>query len=145
MSTNDGLGNLADMGKTLDKTALARWRRRPVTFIEEVMHNPETGKPFVLLDAERAFFKHAFKTDDNGRLLYPEQVYSCPKKSGKTAFAAMHLLTTTLLFGGSYAEAYALANDLEQAQGRVFQAVKRIVEKSPLLRREQSEDPRSRA
>jgi phage terminase large subunit-like protein len=40
------------------------------------------------------------------------------------------------LFGGRFAEAYALANDLEQAQGRVFQAVRRICEASPHLRRE---------
>jgi len=33
-----------------------------------------------------------------------------------------------------YAEAYCVANDLEQAQGRVFAACKRIVECSPLLR-----------
>jgi phage terminase large subunit-like protein len=47
----------------------------------------------------------------------------------------MHLITTTLLFGGRFAEGYALANDLEQATGRVFQAARRIVEASPLLRR----------
>jgi hypothetical protein len=29
-----------------------------------------------------------------------------------------------------------VANDLEQAQGRVFEMVRRIVEASPLLRRE---------
>jgi phage terminase large subunit-like protein len=40
------------------------------------------------------------------------------------------------VFGGSTAESYALANDLEQAQGRVFAAIRRIVEASPLLRRE---------
>jgi hypothetical protein len=48
----------------------------------------------------------------------------------------MHALVTTLIFGGSFAEGYCIANDLEQAQGRVFQAVKRIVEKSPHLRGE---------
>jgi opacity protein-like surface antigen len=48
----------------------------------------------------------------------------------------MHLLTTTLVFGGRFAEAYAVANDLEQAQGRVFQAARRICEASPYLRRE---------
>ena len=48
----------------------------------------------------------------------------------------MHLLTTTLIFGGPYAEAYAVANDFEQAQGRVFEARRRIVEASPYLRRE---------
>jgi hypothetical protein len=124
------------MGETLSTTALARWRADPASFIEETMVDPETGKPFVLLPAERAFFEHAFRTNDAGRLIYPEQIYSAPKKSGKTAFAAMHLLVTTLIFGGSFAEAYAIANDLEQARGRVFEAVRRIVEKSPHLRRE---------
>jgi len=31
----------------------------------------------------------AFKLDEHGRLLYPELLYSCPKKSGKTAFGAV--------------------------------------------------------
>jgi hypothetical protein len=61
-------------------------------------------------------------------------VFSAPKKSGKTGFAALHTLTMCLLFGGQYAEGYCVANDLEQAQGRVFLAIKRIVESSPELR-----------
>ena len=100
------------------------------------MFDPETGQPFVLLDAERQFLAHAFQTDDSGRLRYSEQVFGAPKKSGKTGFAALHMLTTILLFGTPFAEGYALANDLEQATSRVFQAIKRIVECSPLLRRE---------
>jgi phage terminase large subunit-like protein len=69
-------------------------------------------------------------------LKYPEQVFAAPKKSGKTAFGALHMLTTILLFGGKFAEGYCVANDLEQAVGRVFQAVTRIVESSPLLKAE---------
>jgi len=118
---------------TLDEASFARWRENPVEFISEVLHDPATRKPFVLLDAEREFLKYAFLTGEDGKLLYPEQVYSCPKKSGKTGFAAMHVLTTVLLFGGAYPEATICANDLEQAQGRVFEAIKRIVECSPLL------------
>ncbi len=38
-----------------------------------------------------------------------------------------------LLLGGRYAEAYCIANDLEQARGRVFEAIKRIIEASPHL------------
>jgi phage terminase large subunit-like protein len=120
----------------LDRSSLARWRADPVTFIEQVLVDPESGQPFVLLDAERQFLKHAFKTADNGRLLYAEQVFGAPKKSGKTAFGALHMLTTILLFGGHFGEGYALANDLEQALSRVFQAIRRIVEASPLLMRE---------
>lgn len=124
------------MGNTLSTTALAHWRRNPAKFIEEVLRDPETGRPFKLLDAEREFLKHAFRTDADGRLIYPELIYSCPKKSGKSAFNAMMVLIATLLFGGKFAEAICAANDLEQAQGRVFQALRRIVEASPLLRRE---------
>jgi phage terminase large subunit-like protein len=120
----------------LDTSTLTRWLRQPLNFITEILRDPETGKPFVLLDAERAFLEHAYQTDDSGRLVYPEQLYGAPKKSGKTGFAAMHLLTTTLVFGGRFAEGYCIANDLDQAQGRVFQAVRRICEASPHLRRE---------
>jgi Phage Terminase len=121
---------------TLDPSALERWRRDPASFIAEVMINPETGAPFVLLDAERRFLEHAFQIDADGRLLYSEQIYAAPKKSGKTAFAAMHVLTATLVFGGTHAEGYCVANDLEQAQGRVFAAIRNVVEASPYLRRE---------
>ena len=117
-------------------SALEAWRANPSAFIERVLVDPETGKPFVLLDAEREYLKHAFQLDADGRLVYSEQVYAAPKKSGKTGFAAIHMLTTILLFGGAFGEGYALANDLEQAQSRVFQAIKRIVEASPLLKRE---------
>ena len=59
---------------------LDRWRSNPISFIETVLYDPETKKPFKLLPAERAFLEHAFKRDDIGHLLYPEQFYSCPKK-----------------------------------------------------------------
>jgi hypothetical protein len=124
------------VAEALDNSALARWQWQPISFIEEVLRDPETSKPFALLDAERQFLAHAYRTDHNGRLVHPEQLYACPKKSGKSGFAAMHLLTTTLIFGGRFAEGYAIANDLEQAQGRVFQAARRICEASPHLWRE---------
>jgi phage terminase large subunit-like protein len=120
----------------LSAAALSRWRQQPTAFIEEVLHDPETGEPYRLLPAERRFLEHAFKTNTRGRLLYPEQLFAAPKKSGKTAFAAMHTLTTVLLFGGAYPEATILANDLDQAQARVFATIKRIIECSPLLRAE---------
>ena len=121
------------MSIAITQEAVARWRNAPQTFIESALFDPETGKPFKLLDAERDFLDHAFLTDADARLLYPEQIFAAPKKSGKTGFAALHMLTTVLLFGGRFAEGYALANDLEQATSRVFQAIKRIVEASPLL------------
>jgi hypothetical protein len=98
--------------------------------------DPESGKPFVLLPAERIFIEHAFRVGPDGRLLHAEWVYAAPKKSGKTGFAALLMTTVVLLFGGRYGEAFTLANDLEQSTSRVFTAAARIIGASPLLRGE---------
>ena len=115
---------------------MKRYRDDPVSFVNECLINPETGKPFVLLDAEIAFLRHAFRLAPNGRLLHSELIYSAIKKSGKTVFGAIFLITVVVLFGERFAEAYCVANDFEQAQGRVFEMVKRIIMASPLLKRE---------
>ena len=121
---------------TEDVTSLAYWRTRPCEFIEAVLINPEDGQPFKLLPAEREFLKHALTLAPDGRLLYPEMIYGAIKKSGKTGFAALFMISVLLLFCGRHAEGYVAANDLEQAQGRVFEACRRIIEASPLLQRE---------
>ena len=59
---------------------LQRWRSNPISFIETVLHDPETKKPFKLLPAERAFLEHAFKLDDDGRLLYPGADLQLPEE-----------------------------------------------------------------
>src|SRR6516162_8374432 len=120
----------------LNARSLAYWRAHPIEFIETVLFDPETRRPFKLLPVERAFLEHAFKIGPDGRLLYNEWLYSCPKKSGKTTFEALIELTMTLLFGGAYPESYILANSQEQGKGRVFEICCRIVNASPLLRDE---------
>jgi phage terminase large subunit-like protein len=115
---------------------LDHWRANPLGFVETVLHDPENGQPFTLLPGERQFLKLAWQLDDDGRLLYPEQIFGAPKKSGKTTLASIHVLTTTLLYGGPYAEATIVANDYEQARSRVFEMCRRIVECSPLLARD---------
>jgi phage terminase large subunit-like protein len=118
----------------VDASALERWRANPIEFIETCLIDPEIGAPFVLSEAERQFLALAFTFDDNGRLKYPELVFGAIKKSGKTTLAALIMLTMVLLFGGRFAEGFCVANDLEQAQSRVFAIAKRIIEASPLLR-----------
>ena len=68
--------------RALDTASLARWRSDPIAWVEHVLCDPETGRPFVLSDAERQFLQHAFTLNDNGRLKYPEQVFGAIKKSG---------------------------------------------------------------
>jgi phage terminase large subunit-like protein len=104
-----------------------------VTFVETMLTNYETGQPFALTAAEKTFARRAFQLTPDGRLKHPELVFSAPKKSGKTAFAAMVVLYIVRVLGGRFAEGIIVANDYEQAQGRVFQAIARIVEASPLL------------
>lgn len=108
-------------------------RTDPVQFIEEVLIDPETGQPFRLYGEQKVFLRHAFELTPDGRLRYPELVFSAPKKSGKTALAACALIYVVRILCGRFAEGYALANDLEQSQGRVFKAAARIIEASPLL------------
>ena len=123
------------MGELLEANVIERWRREPLSFIDQVLRDPKTGLAFKLFDAERQFLSHAWQTNDDGRLKYPDQIYSGIKKIGKSTLAAMHVITTVMI-SGRYAEGYVIANDLEQAQGRVFQAIRQIIESSPLLRRE---------
>jgi hypothetical protein len=122
--------------KRVDPTHLKRYRADPVAFISECLVNPETGKPYALFPAEIEFLQHAFQLGPDGRLKYSLLIYSAIKKSGKTVFAAIIVLTVIVLFGERFAEAYCVANDFEQAQGRVFEMCRRILEASPLLRRE---------
>jgi phage terminase large subunit-like protein len=111
-----------------------RYLRDPIAFITEVLVNPETGRPFELYPAQELWLREALTLMPDGTLPYSELVYSAPKKSGKTASAAMVVLYVVTVLGGPFAEAYAVANDFDQAQGRVYQAIARIVEASPLLR-----------
>ena len=105
-----------------------------IAFIETTLYDPETGAPFKLLPAERAFLEQAFKLGPDSRLLYSELIYACPKKSGKTTLAAIIVITILLLYGGTYGEAILAANDYEQSRQRVLEMARRIIEASPRLR-----------
>ncbi len=111
-----------------------RWKRDPIAFVAEVLRDPETGRPFVLYEAQERFLRKALTPTAEGKLPFPELLYSCPKKSGKTATAAMAVIYVVVVLGGPYAEGIVCANDFEQAQSRVFQAIARIIETSPLLK-----------
>ena len=106
-----------------------QWRSNPTGFIETILYDPETNRPFALLPAERDFLAHAFKTRCQRPPALSELVFAAPKKSGKTGFAATaHADNDVAVRRLASPRATALANDLEQAQSRVFQAIKRIVE-----------------
>jgi hypothetical protein len=95
---------------TLTTKSLAFFRQHPIQFIEGVLIDPETHVGFELLPAERAFLEHAFQIGDNGKLLYSEWLYSAPKKSGKTTFEAIVILTMTLLYVEIYRETHEIVS-----------------------------------
>jgi hypothetical protein len=71
--------------------------------------SPYTGKPYELIEAEKQFIRFAFRRDANGRLQFPLWMFGAPKKSRKSELANLLTITTVLLFGGKYAEAYLVA------------------------------------
>ena len=115
------------------KSQINKWKQDPVAFVRDVLVDPETDKPFELYPAEETFLREGFTLTPEGRLPYPELVFSAPKKSGKTALAAICTIYTIVVLSGKFAEGYCVANDLDQSKGRVFQAVGRILGSSPLL------------
>jgi phage terminase large subunit-like protein len=122
------------VAKNGNGSAIARWKHDPIAFIREVLVNPETGQSFELYPEQERFFREALTLAPDGRLPYAELLFSGPKKAGKTAGAAMAMLYVIVCIGGPYAEGYCVANDFEQASSRVFQAITRIIQASPLLR-----------
>lgn len=88
----------------------------------------ETGAPIRLEEHQRRILREITRRDGQGRLVYQTVVYSAPKKSGKTEIAALLTLYWALFLCKSYGEIYCCANDLEQAQSRVFNDVVKAVE-----------------
>ena len=85
---------------------------------------PETNKPIQLLPHQIAILNYAFDHD------YQTIVYSTVKKSGKTAIAALvaRWIAETC---GNNTEVYLIANDYEQARGRVYQKALESIELTP--------------
>src|SRR5271163_3979225 len=115
------------------KNQLAKWRRDPASFMTQALIDPQTGGRFELFEAERIFLDRAFRPNADGDLPYRDILWSCIKKSGKSTFGALCMLYTVICLGGPFAEAFVIANDLQQASDRIFTSAARIVEASPLL------------
>ena len=106
--------------------------RRPCSFIEEVLRDPETGRPFELLPCERTFLRTPTRPTMQAAWSIPSRPIAARRRPARPRFAAMHILTTTLVFGGRFAEAYCIANDLEQARDACSRPSSASVEASPL-------------
>lgn len=108
--------------------------RDPVRFVESVLIDPETEKPFRLYTEQKEFLRRGLALTPEGKMQFTELCFSAGKKSGKTGLAAMIVIYTAVVLAGQGGEVNLLANDLEQSTSRVFRAVVSILQASPLLR-----------
>ena len=85
-----------------------------------------------LLPHQRAIFNHVFAFDDDGLLPYKTIVYSCVKKSGKTAINSL-VMTYWAFNVEPPNEVITAANKKEQAIARQFNECRRYIEHNPSL------------
>lgn len=105
-----------------------------VTFLESFVYDPDAigGTRTIELHEE---VKHVIRTmtarDDNG-FLYSTWIYSAPKKSAKTTNSAgLGLWWAWQVPNG---HVYIVANDLKQADSRMFRIIKHSIEAHPVMR-----------
>lgn len=107
-------------------------RRDVVYWGERRFYIPDTGRQIVLEPHQKAVLRYCLKrTDDGlGHLPFQTIMYSCPKKSGKTAIAGMvarWAAETWQRFG----EVLCIGNDAEQAMERAFKAAQESIALTP--------------
>jgi Terminase large subunit, ATPase domain len=111
---------------------IQRYERDFVGFVDQYVKVGETGKPFALLPFQKEIFDIAFAFDADGTLPWDTFLFSTIKKSGKTALNALVTLWWALTQEAPN-ELFVLANDMEQAQSRVFAAIAKIIKRNPRL------------
>ena len=110
-----------------------RYKTDIVAFAEEQFFLAETRKPIVLQPHQRQILKDIFTANKHGRFPYETIVYSAPKKSGKSTIAALIALWFALTQEHPN-EVFVVANDFEQAQGRVYKTIDRAINLNSYLK-----------
>lgn len=117
----------------ISPAALTRARAAldPDWWAEREFYIPETNAPIQLALHQRAFLRYVFRrpTLTDG-FQYTTVLYSAVKKSGKTAIAGLVARWAAETWG-PMGEIYCLANDFEQAAGRIYSAARQSIELSP--------------
>ena len=108
----------------------------PVTWIEREFYIPERqhedNPAMPLADYQRAVIREAHRTDPAGNFIYDLILWSDVKKSAKSSIAAAVILYRALRT--PYGSFKVVANDLKQADSRVFYYARRAIELNPRLR-----------
>ena len=105
-----------------------------VEFIDKVIRLDEKGEPWTLTAYQRRVLELALRRDPTGELVFRLVVLSEPKKSGKTFLAACLVLWWACT--RHHTEIILVANDEEQATGRVFKTAVDLIEHNKALQGE---------
>lgn len=113
---------------------LSRYVRDPAAFMDDYIPVNEKGRPWTLSPHQRRVLGLAFRWEPVGlgfRLLLRLLLWGEMKKSGKTFLAAC--LGLWWAYTNADTEVIVAANDLEQAQGRVFRTMTALIKRNPEL------------
>ncbi len=91
-----------------------------------------TGEPIRFGEHQRQILKHVFTFDEDGKLPYSIIVYSCPKKSGKTAINALVMAYWAFNIEAPN-EIICVANKRDQAVARGYKEARGYIERNPAL------------
>jgi hypothetical protein len=103
----------------------------PSIFYPAYIKLDEKGEPFSLAPYQRRVLEMALRLDASGELVFRLVVLSEPKKSGKTFLAACLCLWWSCT--RHHTEIILVANDEEQATGRVFKTAVDLIEHNKAL------------
>ncbi len=107
------------------------YARNPIRFCDEFIPFNEKGQPWRLSAHHRRVLRLAFTWDALGALALRLLLWGEPKKSGKTFIAAVLGLWWGYVTGDT--EVVVAANDLEQAQSRVFDTMRKVIGRNAAL------------
>lgn len=104
---------------------------RIIRWIESEFYIPELNGTMVLYPYQKAVLREALRQDVDGKFVYDFVLWSDIKKSAKSSIAAAVVLFLALhTEWGSFK---IVANDLKQADSRVFFYIRRAIELNPRL------------
>lgn len=98
----------------------------PVGWIKRSFYIPETRGPMPLYPAQEAPLRQALSRDENGDFLYSTVCWSAIKKSAKSSIAAS--VGLWFAFRQWHSSIKVIANDLKQAESRVYYYMRRALE-----------------
>lgn len=105
-----------------------------VPWLESNYLIPETKAPVQLMEHQKAVLEYAFQREASGRFKYTTIIYSCPKKSGKSAISGGIGRWASETWD-AYGQVYYMGNDAEQAKERGFAAHKASIQMHPQYNR----------